>query len=803
MNISHLWLQDYIALQESPEEVAALLTATGLEVENLEAVEAIKGGLQGLVIGEVLQCIKHPNADKLSLCQVDVGSDTPSSIVCGASNVAQGQKVVVALPGTTLYPTHGEPFKIKAGKIRGEVSEGMICAEDEIGLGSNHEGILVLDTELPNGTPAATFFKLKQDTVYEIGLTPNRTDAISHLGVARDLKAVLQRPICLPELPKPQLEADNKAVEVRVKSEACIRYSGISLSQVKVADSPDWLQNRLKAIGLEPINNVVDITNFVLHSFGQPLHAFDQDQIKSQIVEVKTLPHDTPFTTLDGKERKLAANDLIICDADTPMCIAGVFGGLSSGVSEATSTVFLESACFDPGSVRSTSKYHGLKTDASFRFERGTDPNGTLPALLLAVKLIQEIAGGKVCSDLIDIYPQPVDLLEVTLQRKNLDRLIGISIGTEQVSRILKDLDFEILEEHATSWHVRVPSYRRDVIREADVIEEILRIYGLDNIAMDAQNSTDYLAEFPQVDKDSLNRRISLLLNGKGYSEIMTNSLCKPIYSEKIEGFDAKENVEILNKLSEDLGVLRQHLAFTGLEVIAYNLGHRQDNLKLFEFGKTYAKKDGAYREEEILALYLCGDVEEEHWSEKTRKVAYHDLYQTLSLVLEALNVKPTDKSIFKSGIYVYGMELSVAQGVIARLGQVHPGPAKLAGVKAPVFMAEIAWQKIMSLYQENRAITEVSKFPEVRRDLSIVLDKGVSFKEIQKHIAPKYFPLVKRTQVFDVYEGDKLEAGKKAYALSFILQDENKTLTDKDIDRTMGRLMHIFEKELGAIIRK
>jgi phenylalanyl-tRNA synthetase beta chain len=803
MKISHLWLQEYIDLEESPEEIAAILTATGLEVEGIEEHQAVKGGLKGLVIGEVIECAKHPNADKLSLTKVDIGSGELLSIVCGAPNVAAGQKVVVATVGATLYPSEGEPILIKKGKIRGELSEGMICAEDEIGLGSSHAGIMVLNTELPNGTPAAQYFGLPTDYIYEIGLTPNRADAASHFGVARDLKAALKRELRKPhwtELPK--ADKENK-VEVIVRDQACIRYSGVSIAGVKVGPSPDFFQKRLRSIGLEPINNVVDITNYILHGLGQPLHAFDQGKITSGKVEVKKLKDQTVFVSLDGKERKLSEHDLMICNGDEPICIAGVFGGLDSGVSEHTTNVFLESACFSPVSIRLSSKYHGLKTDASFRFERGTDPEMTLHALHFAASLICKWAGGKISSQVVDIYPEPAPKAEISLSYRNIRRLIGIEIPKPEIHRILEDLDFHLFDHTLEGFKVLAPQYRVDVTREADVIEEILRIFGLDEVALNEHNSTDYLAEFPSVDADGLQQKVSLLLSGQGYHEIMTNSLCKPGFAESIQGFDPAESVEILNKLSEDLGVLRQHLAFTGLEVVAYNINHRQKNLKLYEFGKTYKKTASGYKEEEMLILYMSGEAQEESWQEKSRKAEFHDLYKATSTVLEALHIEVSKTTPFKSGLYSYGLDLETKRGVVAKLGMVNPKAAKLAGLKASVLMAEINWQYILGIYKENRSIKPVSKFPEVRRDLSLVLDKDVAFSRIKDLLGGKAFPQIKQVNVFDVYEGTNLEEGKKAYALSFILQEEDRTLTDKDIDKTMNRLMTVFEKELGAIIRK
>ncbi len=805
MKISYHWLKDFIKIEESPEQIANILTATGLEVEGIEKYEPIKGGLEGLVIGEVMECSQHPNADKLSLTKVDIGEAELASIVCGAPNVATGQKVIVATVGCTLYPSSGEPFKIKKSKIRGEASEGMICAEDEIGLGSSHAGIMVLDTNLPNGTPAVQYFDLPNDVVLEIGLTPNRADAASHLGVSRDLKAVLGREICLPAIPNLPKAASQSKVEVLVEdTEGSIRYSGISISGVKVTESPEWLKHRLQAIDLEPINNIVDITNYVLHELGQPLHAFDQSKITTGKVVVKTLAANTPFVTLDKKQRKLGAGDLMICNGDEPMCIAGVFGGINSGVTESTTEIFLESACFHPGRIRSTANHHGLKTDASFRFERGTDPEITLKAMWRAASLICEIAGGKIASDVIDIYPNPVAKPVIEVSYKNIDRLIGKVLPREEIKRILVALDFELSKESDLGFTVLAPTYRVDVTREADVIEEILRIYGLDNIELAPKNQTEYLAEFPKVDSSRLQQDISNILAGMGYSEIMTNSLTKPDYSQKIDGFDPNENVEILNKLSEELGVMRQHLAFTGMDVLAHNLNHRQWNLKLYEFGKTYKKlSDGSYHEQEKLVIYLVGNKSEENWIEKERRAAFHDLYQVVSNILVKLNQRDLQTTPTKNPMYAYALDLANKGGSLALLGQLHPKVGKLAGIKEEVFMADIDWQELLSQFNENTKLQEVSKFPEVRRDLSLVVDKKVSFSDIQQIVSRKEFWLVKKVNVFDVYEGDKIESGKKAYALSFILQDSQRTLNEKDIDKTMARLIKLFENDLFALIRK
>ncbi len=587
-------------------------------MEHVERVEAIPGGLEGVVIGEVLTCRKHPDADKLSLTTVDVGNGAALPIVCGAANVAAGQRVVVATVGATLYPAGGEPFKIKKAKIRGEASEGMICAEDEIGLGTSHAGIMVLDTDLPNGTPAAKYFNLEADYILEIGLTPNRADAASHLGVVRDLRALLRRDYQLPSVERFK-PGSGRPVEVIVENtEACPRYSGVSIAGVTVKASPDWLQKRLQSIGLTPINNVVDVTNFVLHELGQPLHAFDADQIAGNVVRVKTLPPGTVFTTLDKQERKLQENDLMICDGNSqPMCIAGVFGGVSSGITEHTTSVFLESACFSPNYVRRTVQHHGLKTDAAFRFERGTDPNGTVYALKRAALLICEVAGGQIASDVVDVYPQPVTDFSVKVGWKNINRLIGKELPKEEIKTILQLLDSKIEGETTEGLNLRVPPYRVDVQREADVVEEILRIYGYDNIELSERMDAAYLAEFPVTDREQLQYKMTQMLASRGFFEIMTNSLTKPAYNQKLGAFRSGEDVEILNKLSEDLGVMRQSLLFSGLEVVAHNINRRQLDLKLFEFGKIYYRKEGQYREHTRLSIFLTGDQQAETWRKR------------------------------------------------------------------------------------------------------------------------------------------------------------------------------------------
>jgi phenylalanyl-tRNA synthetase beta chain len=803
MKISLNWLKQYIDLPETPEQMAALLTRSGLEVEHVERIETIPGDLEGVVIGQVLTCAKHPDADKLSVTTVDIGNHTIVPIVCGAPNVASGQKVVVATVGSTLYPKEGDPIKIKKAKIRGEVSEGMICAEDELGLGASHAGIMVLNTDLPTGTPAARYFNLEADHILEIGLTPNRADAASHIGVVRDLKALLNRSYQVPSV---ELFPVNTLtpIEVRVEdAKACIRYSGVSIAGVTVQESPDWLKQRLQAIGLAPINNIVDITNFVLHELGQPLHAFDADQIAGKKVLVKTVSQGTPFVTLDNQERKLNASDLMICDAEKPMCIAGIFGGAQSGVTIQTTNVFLESACFAPDSIRRTSQLHGLKTDASFRFERGTDPNGTIYALKRAALLIQEIAGGTIASAIVDIYPQPVADFQVAVKYKNVDRLIGKVLDRNLITSILSNLDIRVTDETDEALQVVVPPYRVDVQREADVIEEILRIYGYDNIEIGESLSAGYLAEFPAVDKEKLQQKTTQLLASLGYHEIITNSLTKPAYTQKFPATAWGEEVEILNKLSEDLGVMRQTLLFSGLEVLAHNLNRRQKDLKLFEFGKTYSKANGKYQERKRLGLFLTGSKHSESWLSKSEPTDFHFLATAVHQILYRLRVKNFETSEAPGEILSYGLRYQANNRELVTFGLLRPEIAKFVDIKGPVFYADFDWDYLTKQYSSKVTAEEISKYPEVRRDLSLVIDKQVSFKEIKALATASEKRLLKAVNIFDVYEGENIGSDKKSYSVSFILQDENQTLTDTVIDRTMQKLIDLFEQELKAVIRK
>lgn len=804
MTISYNWLKEYIDIPESPEEIGQILTATGLEVENVSAFETVKGGLKGLVIGEVLTCTKHPNADKLSLTTVDVGGPSPLNIVCGASNVAAGQKVVVATVGSVVYPTKGEPFTIKSAKIRGEQSEGMICAEDETGLGESHAGIMVLTTNAKNGTPASEFFKVETDHVIEIGLTPNRVDAASHIGVARDIKASRNREVRWPSVASFRTENNSLKIDVTVEnSTACPRYSAVTLTNVTVGESPSWLKNKLLAIGLTPINNVVDITNYVLHETGQPLHAFDADEITGKKVIVKTMPAGSIFTTLDTKERKLTANDLMICNEKEGMCIAGVFGGVKSGITAKTKNIFLESAHFSPDFIRKSSMHHGLKTDASFRFERGTDPNGTIYALKRAALLLKEIAGGIISSEVVDIYPDKIENRLIEIKDKNVNRLIGKAIPREEVVAILGRLDIEVLSKKEDRYTVSVPPYRVDVVQEADVIEEILRIYGFNNIELNDFAGSDFIAEFPEKDINKFKNTLGQMLVGNGFYEIWTNSLTNIAYQQKHQLTFTGEPVEMLNKLSEEQGILRQTLIFTGLEVCAYNINRKQKDLKFFEFGKIYFKENSKYNEAERLALYITGNTETENWQHKTQAVTYHDLAQQVTHVVQKSGIGSVKQETITHQLFEYALQLSANGNIIGTLGKVKPSIAKDLGIRQEIFYAELDTALLFKAANPKLVIQEVPKFPEVRRDLSLVLDKNVSFDEIRNMVLNTEKKLVREIIAFDVYEGENIPAGKKAYALGFTLLDENKTLTDEEIDKTMNRLMAAFEKTLGAVIRK
>ena len=804
MTISYNWLRQYIDIPETAEELGHILTSTGLEVEKVTVRDSVKGGLRGLVVGEVLTCAKHPNADKLSLTTVDVGNAV-LPIVCGAPNVAAGQKVVVATPGTTVYPSDGEPFTIKSAKIRGEKSEGMICAEDEIGLGKSHAGILVLDAQVPNGTPAAEYFKVQSDYSIEIGLTPNRADAASHVGVARDVRAAKDRPVSIPSVEAFAADDASLSMPVDVQDhQACPRYTSVTLTDVTVGESPAWLKQRLTAIGLTPINNVVDITNFVCHEVGQPLHAFDADRIAGGSVIVKTLPPGTKFTTLDGRERTLNGRELMICDGrGEGMCIAGVFGGASSGITEKTKHIFLESAYFAPDSVRRTSIHHQLKTDASFRFERGVDPNCTVYALQRAALLIKELAGGKISSAVSDIYPDPIANRSIRVYDKHVDRLIGKAIPRDVAHGILRRLDIIVSDIASDSYTVSVPPYRVDVLQEADIIEEILRIYGFNNIPLSEHARSNYLAGFPVKDIERYRRSVSEMLAANGFFEIWTNSLTNAAWQKKHNlSFDG-DPVEMLNKLSEEQGIMRQTMLFTGLEVCAYNINRKQRALKLFEFGKIYTCKETNYIEREKLALYVSGNREPENWQRAATSSTYHDVARFAIQVLTRSGITNPRQEALTDQLFDYGMMFTHGRDEICRIGRVKSALLKEFGIKQDLFYAELDTALLFRYANPKLVIQEVTKFPEVRRDLSLVLDKSVSYARIRQLIYATEGKLIRNIAAFDVYEGDKLAADKKAYALGFILQDETKTLTDEEIDQTMDKLMRALESELGAIIRK
>ncbi|MEQ8473432.1 MAG: phenylalanine--tRNA ligase subunit beta [Marinoscillum sp.] len=801
MKISYNWLKDYIDIKESPETICEVLTQTGLEVEGLEHVEKIKGGLEGLVVGEIKECIPHPNADKLKLTKVDTGDGELLPVVCGAPNVAQGQKVIVAKVGTTIYPTSGEPFQIKKAKIRGEASEGMLCAEDEIGMGTSHAGLLILETEKPNGSPISDLFETGSDEVIEIGLTPNRGDATGHLGVARDLKAFYQQPLKIHTAPAKAVKKD-KPITVRVENnEACPRYSGVTIRGIKVGPSPDWLQWRLKAIGLSPINNIVDITNYVMMSLGQPMHAFDADEIKGGHVVVKNLPAGTKFITLDEEERSLHADDLMICDEKDGMCIAGVFGGTQSGVKATTTSLFLESAYFSADSVRATAMRHSLSTDASFRYERGCDPEMTLPALHMAIDLILEIAGGYVASDYVDIYPNPIQPKEVETSFRNFHRLIGIELENEKILKILNLLDIETTKVTEETFTAIVPPYRSEVTREADLVEEVLRIYGFNNIPLEETFSAGYLASFDEKEPYKLKENLSLFLSGKGMSEIQTNSLTNPKYYADL-GL-GEEPIEILNKSSEDLGYMKTSLLYTAMESLRYNINRRITNLNFFEFGKVYFKKNDKFREQEVLGIYLTGDKSEESWISESSKTDFFDLSKTTYSILRHLRIDNYSTEPIEDEAFEYGLAVKFNTKIVAKLGKLKKSICKYYEIKQEVFYAEFLWNDLLKATRLESEFAELSKYPEVRRDLSLVLDKQVTYNEIRDLAFKSEKKLLTRINVFSVYEGDKLEQGKKSYALSFFLQDSSKTLTDKVIDKVMNGLIKTFETEVGAIIRK
>ena len=806
MTISYKWLSEYLPVQIEPERLSKILTSVGLEVERTEDFEEVKGGLKGLVIGEVLQTEQHPNADKLKLAKVAVGTSEPLQIVCGASNVAQGQKVVVAMVGTTIYPYSGEPLTMKVAKIRGVESQGMICAEDEIGLGTSHAGIMELPQDARVGTSAEEYFQPYSDIIFEIGLTPNRMDAMSHLGVARDVCAYLShhdKKEAKPILPQSQFKVDTSSLEVEViveDKEACKRYSGVCIAGVQVKESPKWIQDRLKSIGLRPINNIVDITNFIHHETGQPLHAFDYDAIKEKKVMVKTLADGTPFTTLDEKERKLSSEDLMICDAVEPMCIAGVFGGLHSGVTEKTTNIFLESAYFDPVFIRKTSFRHGLRTDAATRFEKGIDISNTVNVAKRAAILIKEIAGGIIASDVIDVYPDPQEKKEVSIKYHYLKKLSGKSYHPDTTKSILQSLGFSIERESVDTLTIGVPYHKPDVSLPADIVEEVLRIDGLDNIEIPGNiNISPSIEE--NYKAEQLKEKISNVLTGLGFTEILTNSITNAAFFSETE---LKTTVRLLNNLSSELNIMRPSMLHTALEVISFNINRKNYNLKFFEFGKTYSTPgEEKYNEVFHLSLYLTGQINETHWKNKAIASDIYFIKGIAEAVLSALGVKAVSFEGAKSNELQTGLVAIVDGKKVAALGKVANTLASKFDIKQPVFFADFYWDEILKYAGRQVQFKEIAKYPPMERDLAIVVPKTTKYKEIQDQLIKLKLAKLQEVRLFDVFESEKFGKDKKSMAVNFTFLDEEKTLTDKEIDSLMSKIMTTLEKELNAEIRK
>jgi len=806
MKISYNWLKQFIKIDWKSEETAALLTDLGLEVEMVEKYQSVKGGLEGIVVGHVLTCVQHPDADRLKVTTVDLGDGIPVQIVCGASNVAAGQKVPVATIGTTLYDKEGIAFQIKKGKIRGQESHGMICAEDELGLGESHEGIMVLDNSIKAGTTAASVFKIENDEVFEIGLTPNRADAMSHFGTARDLRAGLLQSGVNVELITPSVSnfrVDKRILKIDVNVEKPLlapRYCGVTISGITIKPSPAWLQNRLKAIGINPKNNLVDVTNYVLHELGQPLHAFDASKITGKI-NVKTLPTGTKFTTLDDVERTLHEEDLMICDEVGPLCIAGVFGGRESGVSENTTTIFLESAYFNPVSIRKSAKRHQLNTDASFRFERGIDPTITEYALKRAALLIQEVAGGEITSDIIDLYPKKIEDFPVVLNFNNVKKIIGQELPKETIKNILASLEIKVNSVSDAGLGLTIPSYRVDVQREIDVIEEILRVYGYNNINFSEKlNATVSIA--PRTEDYKVQNVIATQLNSQGFNEMMANSLTTSTYVELSEMLKAEHNVMMLNPLSNDLAAMRQSLLFSGLEAISYNINRRNSDLKFFEFGKSYHKFPSGYEEHKHLTLFITGNRNQESWTNAQKPSDFFLFKGYVNGVLSRLGIQKTQNLPMTSDIFSEGIAIGFGNDILVEYGVVKKSVLKHFDIKQEVLFADFNWAMILKLLSNKIKFTEIPKYPEVRRDLSLLLDDSVSFDSIYNIARQTEKSLLKDINLFDVYQGKNLPEGKKSYAVSFTIQDNTKTLTDVQIDKIMGKLQKNFETELGASLR-
>jgi phenylalanyl-tRNA synthetase beta chain len=806
MTISYKWLSEYLPVSIEPERLSKILTSIGLEVEKMENFEEVKGGLKGLVIGEVLHTEQHPNADKLKLTKVDVGNGEPLQIVCGAPNVATGQKVIVATVGTTIYPASGDSLTMKVAKIRGVESYGMICAEDEIGLGTSHAGIMVLPNDVKVGMRAEEYFNPYSDVIYEIGLTPNRMDAMSHWGVARDVCAYLthhDKKELKPLIPQSNFKVDKASLEISVSIEnknACKRYSGVCIANVKVQESPKWLQERLKSIGLRPINNIVDITNFIQHETGQPLHAFDFDEIRDHKVVVKTMNEATPFVTLDEKERKLSSEDLMICDSKDPMCIAGVFGGLYSGVTEKTTNIFLESAYFDPAFIRKTSFRHGLRTDAATRFEKGIDISNTVNVAKRAAMLIKELAGGTIASEIVDVYPDPEPKKEVSIKYHFLKKLSGKNYHPDAVKKILEALGFTVARESVDALTLEVPYHKPDISLPADIVEEILRIDGLDNIDIPTTISIS-----PSIEEnykgEILKEKTSNVLTGLGFTEILTNSITNSAYFTDEE---LKTAVRLLNNLSNELNIMRPSMLHTALEIVAFNINRKNSNLNFFEFGKTYSTTGvGQYNEANHLCLYLTGQSSENHWKEKSKTSDIYYLKGVAQALLSNLGLRSESFEIINTNELQSGLSLTLNGEKILELGRVHTGLASKFDIKQPVFFADLFWDVILKHAGKQVQFKEISKYPSVERDLAMVVPKSMKYKEISERIDKLRLKQLKEVKLFDVFESEKLGKDKKSMAVNFTFLDEEKTLTDKEIDSWMNKIMTTLEKELNAEIRK
>ncbi len=820
MNISYNWLKEYLDFDLQPEEVAAALTSIGLETGSVEEVQTIKGGLEGLVIGEIQTCEAHPNSDHLHVTTVNVGSGEPLQIVCGAPNVAAGQKVVVAVNGTKLYDGDKE-FTIKRSKLRGVESNGMICAEDEIGVGTDHSGIIVLPSDTAIGTPAKEYYNIKSDYVLEVDITPNRVDATSHFGVARDLAAYLKQQGIPTELKRPSVEhfqIDEEQVPITIQvenQEACPRYSGITVKGVTVKESPEWLQNKLRTIGLRPINNVVDITNYILHGLGQPMHAFDAGKIKGNRIVVRPANEGDKFVTLDGVERTLTARDLMICNAEEPMCIGGVFGGLESGVTEQTTDVFLESANFHPTWIRKTARRFGLNTDSSFRYERGLDPNVTIYILKYTAMLVKELAGGHICGAIQDVYPKVFEPYKVDVTYEKINTLIGKEIPTETVKRIVESLEMHITSETPEGLSLEVPVYRIDVQRDVDVVEDILRIYGYNNVEISEHVKSNLSYQTPTDRSYKLQNLISEQLCGCGFNEILNNSLTHAAYYDTLTTYPSAHTVMLLNPLSADLNGLRQTLLFGGLESIGRNIKRKKSNIRFFEFGNCYDynkenRKEGEalaeFKEDYRLGLWLCGNRVENNWAHPNEKSSVYELkaYVENIFIRLGINVKKVIFGKLSNDIYDVGLSITTPSGKqLGTLGIVNHTIRKAMDIDMEVYFAELDWNALMKDTKKNKiTYAELSKFPGVKRDLALLIDKSVPFAEIQKIASESERKLLKEVVLFDVYEGKNLPAGKKSYAVSFYLEDETKTLNDKQIDAIMKKIQTNLEQKIGAQLR-